>query len=356
MVQFLELQGCETKFSSTFQSKKFIEGIKSMKGNSEKYKDVKAFASSIIDDNFFILGKAPFINYWAQKEQEATRIKSRAAERSQALRQVDIYADTLAGLNESNSDDDSIYSLKESTSSSTSSVNEDEGELYQYLTHNGDSYSYELPIDGLRWVVSGCDVSQYFINYRNDIIKKAENLDTLNNHEQLTLDGIILIDNDFFNTDIVDYHVAVNVMKDIDEIEYCKPGEMADAHYNLVLKVAQDMAVRNINNAKIEGYIGKFKDEQKNQDANDLCDVLNNFLRTYSFDYSTSNVNEATLVRDTFDNIFKVNFPNTTLTKSVGADAMISDSTKLAPERMVADFSVTGYSSASVYRVSSELN
>lgn len=56
MVQFLELQGCETKFSSTFQSKKFIEGIKSMKGNSEKYKDVKAFASSIIDDNFFVSG------------------------------------------------------------------------------------------------------------------------------------------------------------------------------------------------------------------------------------------------------------------------------------------------------------
>ncbi|GAA5801097.1 hypothetical protein HPULCUR_006539 [Helicostylum pulchrum] len=159
-------------------------------------------------------------------------------------------------------------------------------------------------------------------------MKKAENLDTLNNHEQLTLDGIILIDNDFFNTDIVDYHVAVNVMKDIDEIEYCKPGEMADAHYNLVLKVAQDMAVRNINNAKIEGYIGKFKDEQKNQDANDLCDVLNNFLRTYSFDYSTSNVNEATLVRDTVDSTFKVYFPNTTLTKSAGADAMISDSTK----------------------------
>lgn len=45
--------------------------------------------------------------------------------------------------------------------------------------------------------------------------------------------------------------------------------------------------------------------------------------RTYSADYSTNNVNEATLVRDTIENLFKMYFPSTTLTKSVGADFFV---------------------------------
>lgn len=277
----------------------------------------------------------------------------KAAKRTQALSQVNLYADVLNELNESaasdnDTDEESEYSPRESTPSATSSGIEDEGDVYQFLTHNGDSYVYKLPTDSLRWVVSGHDVSQSFINYRDATIKKAEDLIDLNDHEQLALDGIMLIDNDFVNTDIVDYHVAQDIMKEIDEIDYCKPVEMEKAHADLVSKFARDLAVRNIDQVKIEAYIKDFKNEQSTQDAATLCDVLNNLSRTYSADYSTNNVNEATLVRDTVENLFKVYFPNTTLTKSVGADSMIRDSakrfTKLDPSLNTcgkrADFSV----------------
>ncbi|PHZ11430.1 uncharacterized protein RHIMIDRAFT_238868 [Rhizopus microsporus ATCC 52813] len=111
-------------------------------------------------------------------------------------------------------------------------------------------------------------------------------------------------------------------------IDYCKLVEMERAHTYLVSKFACDMAVRNIDQVKIEAYIKDFKDEQSTQDTATLCNIFNNLSRTYS----TNNVNEATLVRDTVEHLFKGYFPNTTLTKSLGADSMIRDSAKRPTE------------------------
>jgi hypothetical protein len=79
----------------------------------------------------------------------------KAAKRTQALSQVNLYADVLNELNESaasdnDTDEESEYSPRESTPSATSSGIEDEGDVYQFLTHNGDSYVYKLPTDSLR--------------------------------------------------------------------------------------------------------------------------------------------------------------------------------------------------------------
>ncbi|RCH91806.1 hypothetical protein CU097_002891 [Rhizopus azygosporus] len=199
-----------------------------------------------------------------RKEQTATRTKLKTAERTQSLRQVSLYADVLNELNESATndydiDEESEYSPRESTPSDANSGIEDEDDVYQFLTHSRDSY-------------------------------------VLNNHEQLALNGIMLIDNNFVNTDIIDYHVAQGIMREIDEIDYCKPVEMEKAHAYLVSKFARDMAVRNIDQVKIEAYIKDFRNEQSTQDATTL---------------------------DTIENLFKMYFPSTTLTKSVGADFFV---------------------------------
>ena len=126
-----------------------------------------------------ILEQTPFIEYQIRKEQTATRTKLKTAERTQSLRQVSLYADVLNELNESATndyyiDEESEYSPRESTPSDANSGIEDEDDVYQFLTHSRDSYVYKLPTDSLRWVVSGHDVLQSFINYRNAMIKKAK--------------------------------------------------------------------------------------------------------------------------------------------------------------------------------------
>ncbi|KAK4518933.1 uncharacterized protein ATC70_009160 [Mucor velutinosus] len=117
------------------------------------------------------------------------------------------------------------------------------------------------------------------------------------------------------------------------------------------------MAVRCINTTDIHDDIAKLRQDQHSyQDAAVLCDVLTSLLSTYSADYSSNDVNEATLVRDTVENFLKAYFPNTALTKSLGADKMINDSAKrfndldpsLATSGKHADFSVVSTKSQHV--------
>lgn len=262
----------------------------------------------------------------------------------------------LSELNSSSSENEgSEYSARASTPSASSSPNEDEDNqtTFYYLTHNGDSYEYKLKPDSSRWIVSDHDVSASFIAYRNTAIKKAEDLKNLNESEQLALDGIILIGNDFVNCDIVPYQVAQAILKEVDQIAYCQPMKLEKSHQDLLAKFAEDMCARLINTTKIQADIRKLRQDQ---DADVVCDVLTSLLNTYSADYSSNDVNEATLVRDTIDNFLKAYFPNTALTKSLGADVMINDSAKrftnmdpsLSTSGKRADFSVVSTKSKHV--------
>ncbi|KAI8051913.1 uncharacterized protein B0P05DRAFT_641572 [Gilbertella persicaria] len=143
--------------------------------------------------------------------------------------QAQVYADIVA--EESSSSDESEgseYQYNDSTPSSSSSTMNDYDQTKQYLTHDKDTYHYKL---------------------KENSVCKAEGLKTLNDHEQLALDGIMLIDNSFVNTDIVDYEEAQNVLNDIDQV--------ADFKIAPIIKLAS----RNINVTVIKKYIKKYEDE-----------------------------------------------------------------------------------------------
>ncbi|KAI8094383.1 hypothetical protein BDF21DRAFT_458791 [Thamnidium elegans] len=268
-------------------------------------KKARAFAKIIIKDNYDILTSSPFINYWNVQTAKLTRSKLKATETQQALRQVQTYADIV--IEESSSSDEtegSEYQRSDSVPSSSSSTMIDYDETKQYLTHDGDTYHYKLKENSVRWLVNNYDVSQAFFDYRDAAISKAEDLKTLNDHEQLALDGIMLIDNSFLNTDIVDYEEAQNVLNDIDQVADFNIAPMNSIQDLLIIKFANDLASRNINVTAIKKYIKEYEDKYPNDTT------------------------ISTLVRDTIDTFFKSFFPNSSLTKSVGADTMILDSSK----------------------------
>jgi len=64
------------------------------------------------------------------------------------------------------------------------------------------------------------------LNYRNAAIKKAEDMNEWSDCKQLTLNGIMLIENDFINSDIVSYDVAQAIIKEVDQIGYCQPVKL----------------------------------------------------------------------------------------------------------------------------------
>jgi hypothetical protein len=243
------------------------------------------------------------------------------------MRQVQNYADVFAAESSGSQESEgSKYQSRESTPSSSSSIDENQDETKQYLTHDGETYQYKLKKDSIRWLVNDYDVSQAFFNYRDAAISKAEDLQNLNDHEQLALDGIMLIDNGFVNTDIVDYEEVRHILNDIDQVDDFKSARMKKSQEELVIKFANDLATRNIDVTTIQKYVKEHEDEHP--DDASVCRVLYNVMDIYSTDYSTDQLNEATLVRDTIDTFFKSFFPNSPLTKSIGADAMISDSSK----------------------------
>jgi hypothetical protein len=175
-------------------------------------------------------------------------------------------------------------------------------------------------------MVNDYDVSQAFFNYRDAASSKAEDLQNLNDHEQLALDGIMVIDNGLANTDIVDYEKVQYIFNDIDQIDGFKRTCMKKSQEELVIKFANDLATRYTNITAIQKYIKEH--EYKYLDDTSVCRVLYDLTNIYCTDYSTDQSNEATLVRDTIDAFFRSYFPNSSLTKSIGSDAMISDSSK----------------------------
>lgn len=236
---------------------------------------------------------------------------SRQPKKSQAASQILAYTNLLSEMNSilSSENKGSQYSGRASTPSASSSPNEDEDNqtTFHYLAHNnGDSYEYKLKsTDSSRWIVSGHDVSSIFIDYRNATIKKAKDLEKLNDSEQLALDGIMLLNNDFVNSAVAPHQVADAIMKEVDEIAYCQPVKLEKSYQNFLVKFCEDMCARYINTSTIRADIRKFRQDE----ADAVCDILTNLLNTYSADYSSDNVNEATLVRDTIDNFLKAYSP-----------------------------------------------
>ncbi|CAO3676792.1 unnamed protein product [Rhizopus stolonifer] len=326
IIKFLDLQRCPTKQSAIINFKLFVEGIKDSKDKRESSKKAKAFANAIINDNYEIFKQKAFLNYWNAKSMKFTKSKLKAAEIQQTMRQVQNYADVFAAESPNSEESEgSEYRSRESTPSPSSSV-EDQDETKQYLVHDGQTYQYKLKKNSIRWLVNDYDVSQAFFNYRDAAISKAEDLQNLNDHEQLALDGIMIIDNDFVNTDIVNYEEVRYILNDIDQVDGFKSVCMRKSQEELVIRFANDLASRNIDIIEIQKYVKEH--ENKHPDDAPVCRVLYDATNIYYAGYSTDQSNEATLVRDTIDIFFRSFFPNNPLTKSIGADAMISDSSK----------------------------
>ncbi|KAL9538157.1 hypothetical protein MBANPS3_011148 [Mucor bainieri] len=201
--------------------------------------------------------------------------------------------------------DDHDYQSRESTPSSTSSNDDDTETRTFYLVHDGDSYEYKLKDDASRWIVNSYDVSDKY--------------------EELSLDGIFLIDNDFEQTDMIDYQHIEDVLDDIDSCACFEQPTMSPTKMLFLSTFADGMAKRRINKDKILGDIDSYKHSNESG-ASTLCSALTNLVNTYTASYSNATANEATLVRDSIDNILKPYFPNNTLTRSIGADSMMRDS------------------------------
>ncbi|GAN03576.1 hypothetical protein MAM1_0043c03031 [Mucor ambiguus] len=376
--EFLKIQNCPTKVSSDKNFKYFIESVCQSKSKQAKYPKAKAFANKIRDDKFDVLKQVEFIEYWRLKEQVVTRAKLRCSEigygqvfgvanpspiqvnsSDAQANPSDVQANPsdaqanpsqICSLNSSQDDPD--YESKESTPSSTSSNDGETGSRKYYLVHDGDSYEYKLKDDASRWIVDNYDVSDAFFNYREQSKTKAEDLEELDTHEQLSLDGIMLIDKDFMQTDVVDYQHIEAILDDIDNHIHFKQPTLPSTKKLFLSRFAEDMARRKINKTKIFADINSYKQEN-GPDANILCTTLENLVNTYTADYTNDKANEATLVRDSIDNILKPYFPNSLLTRSVGADRMIRDSsdrfTRLDPSLACsgkrADFSVVSLKS-----------
>ncbi|KAI9473833.1 MAG: hypothetical protein EXX96DRAFT_621469 [Benjaminiella poitrasii] len=91
-----------------------------------------------------------------------------SAEIQQTTRQVQNYANVFtAELSGSEESEGSQYRSRESTPSSSSSIDE---ETKQYLVDNGHTYQYKLKKDSVRWLVNDYDVYQAFFNYQDAAI------------------------------------------------------------------------------------------------------------------------------------------------------------------------------------------
>lgn len=80
-----------------------------------------------------------------------------------------------------------------------------------------------------------------------------------------------------------------------------------------------------VNNEEVEEKIEKWyasKTEKPTQ-LRRLKALLLNLLDTYTINYTNDTTNEATLVRDTIDQILRTYFMNTPIIKRVGADNML---------------------------------
>lgn len=227
---------------------------------------------------------------------------------------------------DSDPDSDREFNSRESTPSSTSSKESKEVSNKFYLIHDGASYEYKLNKDSVRWLAKGYDVSNAFFKYRDFAISKAEDSKNLNKHEQLALDGIMLIDNQFHNTDVVDFEKVDDILDDINRVEYFVHDPIQPQKLPTLSSFAFDMANKKINSDKIFNDIRRY--EPGHDDNSPLCDVLKSLANTFCADFSTNDLNEATLVHDTIDIFLKAYFPNTTLMKSIGADSMIKVSSE----------------------------
>ncbi|KAL9536882.1 hypothetical protein MBANPS3_012284, partial [Mucor bainieri] len=240
--EFLKIQSCPTKASAVKNFKAFIDMVSKSTVEDTKYKRAKAFAIQIRNDKHAVLDQSEFLEYWRKKEQVVTRAKLRAIEDEQTKNHVRSYGQVFGaaaaagpssapanssyaqerpplGLSRSPSSDgsdDHDYQSRESTPSSTSSNNDDTETRKFYLVHDGDSYEYKLKDDALRWIVNSYDVSGAFSKYREQSKAKAEDFNHLDKYEELSLDGIFLIDNDFEHTDMIDYQHIEDVLDDID--------------------------------------------------------------------------------------------------------------------------------------------
>lgn len=143
----------------------------------------------------------------------------------------------------------------------------------------------------------------------------------------MALDGIMIIDNGFANTSIVNYEEVRGILDDTDQVKGFKSACMKKSQEELVIKFANNLASRNIDITAIQEYVKEH--ENKHSDVASVCRALCDAMNIYYTDYSTDQSNEATLVRDTIDIFFFSSFfPNNPLKKSIGADAMTFDSSK----------------------------
>ncbi|CAO3703701.1 unnamed protein product [Rhizopus stolonifer] len=148
-----------------------------------------------------------------------------------------------------------------------------------FWVHDGDSYDY--------------DVSGTFFKYHDETILKAENLKDLDDHEHLTLDEIMLIDNQFYNNDIVNFNNIDGIMDDVESQGYFRQNSLEPPKQTLPSKFAHNMAKKKIETKNILDNIKNY--QAGDGDSSILCIILRNLLNTY-FPQVYISMNNPTIV------------------------------------------------------------
>ncbi|CAO3642587.1 unnamed protein product [Mucor fragilis] len=215
------------------------------------------------------------------------------------------------------------------TSSQDSQVVDLPTNLY-YLNTTEGNYETNRGDIKKRWISrDNFDISASFLDFRDRCIKKAEDLITLDPYEQLALDGIMVIDDDICAERYLPYEAVETMLEEINATNKFKIP-VPEAELNEVCQAFEyHMKKRRIEDKELEGTIDKWKAKHPNYHAAAaIQSILVGLRDTHSMNYSADSNNEATLVRDTVDILFKPFFRNTPLKKCLGADCMIRSSSK----------------------------
>ncbi|KAL0078124.1 hypothetical protein F4703DRAFT_1933197 [Phycomyces blakesleeanus] len=176
------------------------------------------------------------------------------------------------------------------------------GDVFDFLSTTEGVYDVSVPSITKSWkVVSGFNVSESFLQYRETCIEKAKTHRNLETHEELALSGIMLIDDSICEEHYFPFEHVEDVLQDIEAVDYFHIPNADEEESRLCQKFAYNMQQRRLNYDHVDRI---------------LDDII------YCMNYSIHPINEATLVHNTINVMIDAYFKNSPIIKCLNADNM----------------------------------
>ncbi|KAL0081271.1 hypothetical protein J3Q64DRAFT_1757405 [Phycomyces blakesleeanus] len=122
------------------------------------------------------------------------------------------------------------------------------GDVFDFLSTTEGVYDVSVPSITKSWkVVSGFNVSESFLQYRETCIEKAKTHRNLETHEELALSGIMLIDDSICEEHYFPFEHVEDVLQDIEAVDYFHIPNADEEESRLCQKFAYNMQQRRLN-------------------------------------------------------------------------------------------------------------